>query len=89
MLYCVSNIPSSAANLPDDSLGPITSVAKTGIYFGYARVHTQHEGSEAVGTFTPADLVALPMVMSLGWNPYYKNEKLTAVCISKTSVWSI
>jgi hypothetical protein len=20
------------------------------------------------------------MVMSLGWNPYYKNERMTAVC---------
>ena len=58
---------------------PITSVAKTGIYYGYARVHTDHEGSEGVGSFGEEDLTVLPMVMSLGWNPFYKNEKLTAV----------
>lgn len=23
-----------------------------------------------------------PMVMSVGWNPYFKNEKITAVCIA-------
>lgn len=76
-----ASVQHSPANLPDDSLGPITSVAKTGIYYGFARVHPDHEGSEAVGTFTEADLAILPMVMSLGWNPYYKNEKLTAVCV--------
>ena len=68
------------ANLPDDALGPITSVAKTGIYFGYAQVSEKHEGDEDQGTFENDDLKVWPMVMSLGWNPYYRNEKLTAVC---------
>ncbi|KAF8322031.1 riboflavin kinase [Clavulina sp. PMI_390] len=66
------------ANLPDDALEPITSVAKTGIYYGFAKVYEDHEGTEEKGTFAPEDLIVLPMVMSLGWNPYYKNEKLTA-----------
>ncbi len=28
------------------------------------------------------DFDVWPMVMSVGWNPYYKNEKLTAVSVS-------
>ncbi|KDN37788.1 hypothetical protein RSAG8_09943, partial [Rhizoctonia solani AG-8 WAC10335] len=59
------------ANLPDESLSPMTSVAKPGIYFGYARVHFTDKGPES-------DKKVWPMVMSMGWNPYYKNEKLTA-----------
>ncbi|CAE6480488.1 unnamed protein product [Rhizoctonia solani] len=59
------------ANLPDESLDPMTSVAKPGIYFGYARVHFTDKGPES-------DRKVWPMVMSMGWNPYYKNEKLTA-----------
>ncbi|CAE6419775.1 unnamed protein product [Rhizoctonia solani] len=60
----------AVANLPDESLDPMTSVAKPGIYFGYARVHFS-DGPES-------DKKVWPMVMSMGWNPYYKNEKLTA-----------
>ncbi|KAG8736118.1 riboflavin kinase [Ceratobasidium sp. 428] len=60
------------ANLPDESLDPMTSVAKPGIYYGYARVHL--EGSDV----REEDKLVWPMVMSMGWNPYYKNEKLTA-----------
>ncbi|QRV91263.1 riboflavin kinase [Ceratobasidium sp. AG-Ba] len=62
------------ANLPDESLAPMTTVAKPGIYYGYARVHFD-EGKEGV---PDADREVWPMVMSMGWNPYYKNEKLTA-----------
>jgi len=66
------------ANLPEDALEPITSVAKTGIYFGYAQVSERHQGSEQKGNFQGNDLKVQPMVMSLGRNPYYKNEKMTA-----------
>jgi FAD synthase len=61
------------ANLPDESLEPMTSVARPGIYFGYARVHFPEDKS------SEEDRKVWPMVMSMGWNPYYKNEKLTAV----------
>ncbi|KAG8747910.1 riboflavin kinase [Ceratobasidium sp. 414] len=60
------------ANLPDESLDPMTSVAKPGIYYGYARVHLEGQG------VPEQDKQVWPMVMSMGWNPYYKNEKLTA-----------
>ncbi|KIM45840.1 hypothetical protein M413DRAFT_23658 [Hebeloma cylindrosporum] len=63
------------ANLPDDSITPISTVLKTGVYYGYAQVVPPEERRTA---FRPEDVKVLPMVMSLGWNPFYKNEKLTA-----------
>lgn len=36
----------------------------TGIYFGWCSISSSDE--------------RFPMVMSLGWNPYYKNEKKSA-----------
>ena len=65
------------ANLPDESLEPITSATKNGIYFGYAQVLPLE--AEAWSNWMENDSKVWPMVMSLGWNPFYKNEKLTAV----------
>jgi riboflavin kinase len=50
----------------------MSSVCKPGVYFGYAQVYglSGQEGK------------VHPMVMSLGWNPFYKNERLTAVRIA-------
>jgi riboflavin kinase len=61
---------------------PMSSVCKPGVYFGYAQVYglSGQEGK------------VHPMVMSLGWNPFYKNERLTAVCIlyvSQRHPWSL
>jgi len=61
----------SQANLPDEAISEYTKLLQTGVHFGYARVVLGPEAGES-------DKV-LPMVMSLGWNPYYKNEKRTAV----------
>ncbi|KAG9032619.1 riboflavin kinase [Serendipita sp. 407] len=64
------------ANLPDDAIAPMTSKVKTGIYFGYARVHPEcPEGTPS--EMPEEDFAVWPMVMSIGWNPFYKNEKLT------------
>lgn len=52
------------ANLPSHVAQNATDL-KTGIYFGYASV-----GS---------DMTVYQMVMSYGWNPFYKNEQRTAV----------
>lgn len=65
------------ANLPDDELEPMTSTVKTGIYYGYAQVHPECPNGCA-SDLPNEDLRVWPMVMSIGWNPYYKNEKLTA-----------
>ncbi|KAH8106263.1 riboflavin kinase [Cristinia sonorae] len=56
------------ANLPDESLPPMSTVTQTGVYFGYAQVPDAAEGDNGV----------LPMVMSLGYNPFYGNKQLTA-----------
>jgi riboflavin kinase len=49
---------------------------KTGVYYGYAQVVPPEEHRT---DFRSEDVKVLPMVMSLGWNPFYKNERLTAV----------
>ncbi|KAF8897315.1 riboflavin kinase [Infundibulicybe gibba] len=63
------------ANLPDESITPITSVAQTGVYYGYAQVLPPKDKKTLL---SQDDVQVLPMVMSLGWNPFYKNERLTA-----------
>ncbi|KZT12924.1 riboflavin kinase [Laetiporus sulphureus 93-53] len=63
------------ANLPDESIAPMSSVTRTGVYYGYAQISTEKDGK----TILPEeDSKVMPMVMSLGWNPFYKNERMTA-----------
>ncbi|KAI8815178.1 hypothetical protein BJ742DRAFT_670958 [Cladochytrium replicatum] len=52
------------ANLPEAAACEAGNFMETGIYYGWASVGT----SDTVW----------PMVMSFGWNPYYKNEKRSA-----------
>ena len=61
------------ANLPEDEVERFADSLETGVHYGYARVQSGPEESES------ASSAVLPMVMSIGWNPYYKNEKRTAV----------
>ncbi|KAJ7095158.1 riboflavin kinase [Mycena belliarum] len=63
------------ANLPDESITAISSVAKTGIYYGYAQVLPPKTGTTEL---CEDDIRVHPMVMSLGYNPYYKNKTLAA-----------
>jgi len=51
------------ANLPESEVEKLPESTKTGVYYGFAQVRNQ----------------VFEMVMSIGWNPYYKNEKKTAV----------
>jgi len=53
----------------------MSSVTQTGVYFGYAQVSRD---KDQAGSISDEDTRVLPMVMSLGWNPFYKNEQLTA-----------
>ncbi|KAJ3049550.1 hypothetical protein HK097_009467 [Rhizophlyctis rosea] len=53
------------ANLPEDVAQSMGNVLETGIYYGWASVGANQDGVN-------------PMVMSYGWNPYYKNEKRSA-----------
>ncbi|PCH41370.1 riboflavin kinase [Wolfiporia cocos MD-104 SS10] len=63
------------ANLPDDSITPMSSVTRTGVYFGYAQISPEKDGKRIL---RDEDCTVMPMAMSLGWNPFYKNERLTA-----------
>jgi len=63
------------ANLPDDCISTLSSVAKTGVCYGYAQVVPLPEHA---ANFEREDIKVLPMVMSLGWNKFYKNERLSA-----------
>jgi riboflavin kinase len=63
------------ANLPDDALHPMATITSPGIYFGYAQVVPHADETP----LAEDDCRVFPMAMSLGWNPYYKNEQLSAV----------
>ncbi|KAF9222034.1 riboflavin kinase [Gyrodon lividus] len=65
------------ANLPDESITHMASIARPGVYYGYAQVCLAN-GQMQMPELRLEDLVVLPMVMSLGWNPFYKNERMTA-----------
>ncbi|KAG1144134.1 hypothetical protein G6F37_008622 [Rhizopus arrhizus] len=53
------------ANLSDDAINALVSGLETGVYYGWTQIGDA--GSQVY-----------PMVMSLGWNPYYHNEKRSA-----------
>jgi riboflavin kinase len=62
----VLNVPhASTANLPESEVEKLPPNCPAGVYFGWATLHGKQPVYE--------------MVMSIGWNPYYKNEKKTAV----------
>jgi len=54
------------ANLSDEAIDALVSGLETGVYYGWTQIGEL--GSEVY-----------PMVMSLGWNPYFKNERRSAV----------
>ncbi|KAI8993193.1 hypothetical protein BDB01DRAFT_775524 [Pilobolus umbonatus] len=53
------------ANMSDEALEVMFKECDTGVYYGWAQIGK-------IGS------AVYPMVMSLGWNPYYKNEKKSA-----------
>ena len=55
----------------------MSSVTTTGVYYGFAQV-VPKEGDTSVCL---EDQQVYPMAMSLGWNPFYKNERLSAVSV--------
>lgn len=61
----------------------MVDVTPPGVYFGYAQISARrsddHVDGPSSGTLNEDQTKVHPMVMSLGWNPFYKNEKLTAV----------
>lgn len=55
----------------------MSSVTQPGVYYGYAQISREKDGE---GALSEEDAKVLPMVMSLGWNPFYKNKQMSAVC---------
>ncbi|TNY17641.1 riboflavin kinase [Rhodotorula diobovata] len=73
------------ANLPDSSIAPYAATLSTGVYFGFARVLDPASAPRdaAQGAFSPDAPRGVhdevhPMVMSIGWNPFYNNSTRTA-----------
>lgn len=72
------------ANLPDSAIEPYASLLRTGVHYGFAIVHP----NPSLVPYTSDDTElkglgeVLPMVMSVGWNPFYKNTRRTAVRLS-------
>ncbi|KAF8420229.1 hypothetical protein EV426DRAFT_634155 [Tirmania nivea] len=64
------NIPT--ANIPVEglSVGGREEV-ESGVYFGWAGLDLGKEGNEELAKSTNGNV--FPMVMSIGWNPFYKN----------------
>lgn len=54
----------------------MTAIAKRGVYYGYAQVLPPED---KIADFETEALKVQPMVMSMGWNPFYDNKQLTAV----------
>jgi len=69
------------ANLNEEAVECL-SYLKTGIYYGWAQlIVPPGQPSTNNGIY--------PMVMSLGWNPFYKNEKKSAVIQSFLWIFTV
>ncbi|BFZ57344.1 riboflavin kinase [Savitreella phatthalungensis] len=56
------------ANLAESAIPDLLEHAESGIYYGLAQV-------DVTAKSAAADASVLPMVMSVGWNPFYDNTK--------------
>ncbi|KAK0707532.1 hypothetical protein B0H67DRAFT_587854 [Lasiosphaeris hirsuta] len=66
------------ANLPvDASLTPWIAAIPSGVYFGWASLLLDTSHPDA-GPFAPSPYSLFPMVMSIGYNPFYKNTVRSA-----------
>lgn len=61
------------ANLSDEAISALVSGLENGVYYGWTQIG--EAGSEVY-----------PMVMSLGWNPYFKNDKRSAASSLKKEI---
>lgn len=70
------------ANLPvDDALTPWIADIPSGVYFGYASLAlspTHPDQPASATTSSPGSFSVFPMVMSIGYNPFYKNTVRSA-----------
>ncbi|KAG8423739.1 riboflavin kinase [Metarhizium acridum] len=67
------------ANLPVDSaLTPWISSTPSGVYFGYASLNLPAAHPQKPASSPEASFSVYPMVMSIGYNPFYKNTVRSA-----------
>ena len=67
------------ANLPvDDKATPWIADIKSGVYFGYASLQLPASHPDIPPSATPGSFSVFPMVMSIGYNPFYKNTVRSA-----------
>lgn len=77
-------IPTANIPLTGLSVGGHEDV-ESGIYYGWAGLDVSSDGertSESVQTGPGIRGTVWPMVMSIGWNPFYKNSVRSVVCAS-------
>ena len=80
-------IPTANIPLAGLSVGGHEDV-ESGVYYGWAGVDIDDTGlrrEKEKGGEKKAAGGVWPMVMSIGWNPYYKNEVRSVVCAPSTS----
>ncbi|AET39900.1 riboflavin kinase Ecym_5120 [Eremothecium cymbalariae DBVPG len=79
------------ANVPIEQLPPEVNTLETGVYFGWSKLHAitsleskTHERKNGTlveynygKNLTVDDTEVLPVVMSVGWNPFFKNKSKT------------
>ena len=69
------------ANLPvDATVTPWISDAKSGVYFGWASLQlpAEHPNQRSAGGANKGGFAIFPMVMSIGYNPFYNNTVRSA-----------
>jgi FAD synthase len=67
------------ANIPADDLSEKHPELTTGVYYGVVALDPktyQHETAES----STSEAVVLPAVLSIGYNPFYKNTVRSVVC---------
>lgn len=64
------------ANISEDAIPDLIEHADSGIYYGLAQVDVAATAADAAsGEHAQEDGAVHPMVMSVGWNPYYDNNR--------------
>jgi FAD synthase len=63
------------ANLDMDTLGEKGKNLKTGIYYGFACINPTSSASTTSPSLSPLPPTTHLAVVSVGWNPFYDNEK--------------
>lgn len=67
------------ANLPvDATVTPWISEAKSGVYFGWASLGLPQDHPNNTNGSSPRSFAVFPMVMSIGYNPFYNNTVRSA-----------